>query len=503
VTTLTGNRHCPPEDLAISNLLWQKFAYNVRDNLLAEVAVQALRLGGMVVLARALAPDDFGLLKILLLIGILVTLVNEAGIPDAMIQRPDLGPAHEATAWWISSVLTLVLAGGLYAAAPAIGRLMQMAALSSGLRLICLPLVLEGTAVIAGARLRRDFKFNTLALADVLGELGFLVGALALLYFGLPQWSLPGGLAARLAGHALTIWLAAGYIPHQRPRLEAARDLRRFALGACGGRLLTTISSNADYLLVGRLLGSGALGFYSMAWDILRLIPDRLYKVVGRVTLPAFCRLQHDNEQLANAYREFSNYIGRMVLPIVACAALAAPELFGTIYGPRWTPAAAQLRLLAPGLATVGLRIGIGSVFYAKGRPIIDVYLHTTRLMLIVVTVGLLAPIGLSAVSGGMSAVEFTISLAGEYAACKLISLAPSELVGALFSGARVAVLCTVATMVGKALVFASELSGPMALVLISLPPVATFVWLESSNAMKMIGRAFPSQKRQVARAVQ
>ena len=382
MTTLRNHQFRSQDDAAVSALLWQKFAYNVRDNLLAEVAVQALRLGGTVVLARALAPDDFGLLKILLLIGVLVALVNEAGIPDALIQRRDLGPAQEATAWWISSALTLVFAGGLYAVAPIIGCLMHMAGLSWGLRLLCLPLVLEGTAVTAGARLRRDLKFNTLALDDVLGELAFLVGALALLYLRLPEWSLPGGMAARLAAHGLTIWLVAGYIPRQRPRLEAARDLHKFALSACGGRFLTTVSFNADYLLVGRLLGSSALAFYSMAWDILRLIPDRLYRVVGRVTLPAFCKLQHDDRQLANAHREFSDYIARMVLPIVACAALAAPELFSTIYGSRWTPAATRLRLLALALATVGLRIGIGSVFYAKVRPIIDVYLHAARLTL-------------------------------------------------------------------------------------------------------------------------
>jgi O-antigen/teichoic acid export membrane protein len=480
-------------------MLWRKFADNVRDNLLAEVAVQTLRLGGMVVLARALAPEDFGLLKILLLVSILASLANEAGIPDALIQRADLGPEHESTAWWIGSMLAFVMAVALYLVAPGIGRLMRMPGLSLGLRLICIPLFVEGTAVTAGARLRRELRFQTLALADVVGELGFLLGALTLLYLGLPQWSLPGGLAARLAGHGLTIWLTAAYIPRQWPRLEAARDLRNFALSACGGRLLTAISSNADYLLVGRLLGSAALGFYSMAWDILRLIPDRLYKVIGRVTLPAFCRLQDDNEELASAYSEFSDYIGRIVLPIVACSALAAPELFATIYGPRWTPAATQLRLLALGLATVGVRIGIGSVFYAKGRPIIDVYLHTARLALIVVIVSLLAPIGISAVSGGMSGVEFAISVAGEYAACRLIGLRPWELLAALVAGIRLAALCAVATVVGRAIVFVCELSGPLALAAVALPPLITFVWLESSNAVKLIGRAFPSRKSQIA----
>ena len=109
------------------------------------------------------------------------------------------------------------------------------------------------------------------------------------------------------------------------------------------------LSINADYLLVGRLLGSAALGFYGMAWDLLRFVPDRLYRVAGRVTFPAFCQLQDDHEALARAYLDFFDYMARVVLPIAACAAIAAPEILRTIYGPQWVPSALPMRLLAPG----------------------------------------------------------------------------------------------------------------------------------------------------------
>ena len=79
--------------------LWSAFARSVRDNMVAEFVVQALRIGGMVVLARALSPHDFGLFKILVVVSTFAMLFNEAGIPDALIQRRDLTPAHHSTAW--------------------------------------------------------------------------------------------------------------------------------------------------------------------------------------------------------------------------------------------------------------------------------------------------------------------------------------------------------------------------------------------------------------------
>ena len=157
---------------------------------------------------------------------------------------------------------------------------------------------------------------------------------------------------------------------------------------ACGERGPSTrCPSNADFLLVGRFLGSNALGFYGMAWDLLRFVPDRLFRVAGRVTFPAFSRVQDDNAQLAHAFSEFTGYIARFVLPIMAMAAIAAPEFVGFVYGPKWMPTVLPIRLLSIGFTLLGLRIGIGSVFYSKDHPSYDMWTHGIRLILIVVTV--------------------------------------------------------------------------------------------------------------------
>ncbi len=81
----------------------------------------------------------------------------------------------------------------------------------------------------------------------------------------------------------------ARYVPRRLPGVPGgARDLVRFAASVWAGRMLITLSSNTDYLIIGRILGSSMLGYYSIAWDLLRFVPDRLFKVVGRVMLPLF-----------------------------------------------------------------------------------------------------------------------------------------------------------------------------------------------------------------------
>jgi lipopolysaccharide exporter len=478
--------------------MWEAVARSVRDNVIAEFAVLLVRLGGFVVLARELGPDEFGVLRVLLVVGVLVALSNSAGIPDALVQRKEVTEAHEATAWWLSMFIALAAVLILYATAPLIAEAMHMPALSGGARLLCIPILLDATTVVPSARLRRSLNFTALAAADVMAEVAFVLVALLVVWRGRPVWSLPAGLAARFAVHAIAIWVADPHLPRGLPTVSAAREIAGFSLAAWGSRIVYVLSCNADYLLVGRLLGSSALGFYGMAWDLLRFVPDRLHRVAGRVTFPAFCQMQDDREALSRAYLDFFDYMARVVLPIAACAAIAAPELLRTIYGPQWISSALPMRLLAPGLALSGLRLGIGSVFYSKNRPATDLFLHGTRLALLVIAVLELSPWGLFGICIGMSVVEGVVSVAGQALACALLGLGLSDLARAVIPALRLAALCALATVAGRTVAMVSGGSGAIILIAAVAPPALVYLWLERSNAMDLIGKAFvPSASAQ------
>ncbi len=229
-----------------SNRPWDAFARGVRDNLISEVGSQGIRVAGIVILARMLRPDDFGVYRILLIVSMFVTLFSEAGIPDALIQRKQLQSSHEATGWWLTVALTGACIAGLYFLAPSLERLMEMPGMGFGLRLICIPSMLEGASIIANTRLKRQIRFGPLAISEVVAECVFAVVAILLVWLGYPRWSLPGGLAARLSAHAIFILVAEPYVPREMPRAAAARDFGQFATVAFGGRLVTLSIESRD-----------------------------------------------------------------------------------------------------------------------------------------------------------------------------------------------------------------------------------------------------------------
>ena len=467
--------------------LVQGFARSVRDNAVGEVAVQLTRVAGVIYLARHLEPSDFGLYRMLLVIGALATLTIEAGIPEALIQRKSLGAEHEATGWWISCSIGVVLSAMLYRFAPLITEMLAMPRLTAQLRLLCLPLLFVSASTTASARLRRTLRFGPIALADTLAELAFLTAALTLLLaYRAPRWALAGGLAVRFTVQALVILIAQPYIPRQLPGIKAARELFRFAFSVWGGRMLVTFSFNADFILIGRVLGSTMLGYYTIAWDLLRFVPDRLFKVIGRVMLPLFSHLQDDDEALRRHYCDLVRETGRILLPLMTGLAIAAPQVVLAVYGAQWHPAAAPLRALTFGITLIGITIGIGPIYYAKGKPLLDLYLHSGRLALIVAVVSLTAPHGLLPASIGMTLVEGTIVVVGQMMVDSTIALPLLRVIRALGPGIRNALIAAITTEAGRLIASAAGLHGPAALAAIIVLPGIALGWLELPTLIAM-----------------
>ena len=490
----------PAQSADADGKLWQAFARSVRDNVFAEMTLQLIRVGGMVVLARELMPNDFGIFRVLLIVMYFALIPIENGIPEALIQRRTLLPEHESTGWFLSVAVSIAMAGLIYIMAPLVARFMVMPGIEPYIRLLCIPMICQGTAMVGNARLRREMRFGALASAEVFAEMIFLAAALLLLLEGYPRYSLPGALAARILAYSIALWVTDRRFTMAWPRLWAARDFGRFTTSVWGARTIYCCSGNADFLLIGRFLGSSALGYYGMAWDLLRFVPDRLFRIAGRVTFPTFSRVQDDNGQLAHAFGEFTAYIARFVLPIMAMAAIAAPQFIGFVYGEKWMPTVMPLRLLSIGFTVVGLRIGIGSVFYAKDHPSYDMWTHGIRLILIVATVLPLSMfVGLGGVSADMAVVEGIVSLIGLSLAAKLVDTTLPRLLATALPGLKLAIVCGITAIAGKELALAAGANEVAVLAAEALPALAVFLWMEASVFTDMITKAFKPVSSQAA----
>jgi hypothetical protein len=177
-----------------------------------------------------------------------------------------------------------------------------------------------------------------------------------------------------------------------------------------------------------------------------------------------------------------------------------SPEVVVAVYGPQWYPAAEPLRVLTAGITLIGLTIGIGSIYYAKGRPVLDLYLHSVRLALIIAVVSATARYGLLPASIGTSAVEGTMAIIGQLMANSIIELPAWQLLRSLAPGIRNLILAVIATEIGRLIASATGLHAALPLAVIVVVPGLAIAVVEMRTLIAIANIALRRQNGPGAR---
>ena len=146
-----------------------------------------------------------------------------------------------------------------------------------------------------------------------------------------------------------------------------------------------------DNLLVGRFLGSTALGFYNLAYNLLMFPTNNISAVVGRVMFPALSIIQHDKQLVRDAYVTANRYIAAVSFPLMIWVLVAAPQLIRVIYGPKWIPVIPLVQIFALAAIVSSIQVNAGWIFLSQGRTdvLFKLGVFTTVAVVISFVVGL------------------------------------------------------------------------------------------------------------------
>jgi lipopolysaccharide exporter len=413
------------------------------------------------VLARLLAPEDFGLVAFTLAILAYVNNVTSHGLGEALVYRSDArDPRVASTAFWVTIASSLVLTAALWVAAPAIASFAEDRETATWvLRALSLQLPITALGTTHGSLLRHSLAFRRLFIPEQLA--GALKGGIAVLLAvgGAGVWSLVGGQLAGAVAGSVALWAAIRW----RPRLVVARDharsLARYGSGIAAAAILGEATRNLDFLVIGVRMGADQLGYYALAFRLPELGVLGLFEVLWRVLFPFYARIREGGADETEGRRLLaSGYVGSvrlgalLALPLGCSTAALSEPLVGVLYGERWNPSAAPMALIAiwAGLAAVA---GMpGTVLKAVGRT----GLLTVNVALYLV---LLAPALWLAAGRGISEV------AAAHVAVQLVYLVYlSALVGPLLGISRLATLVEMLPAVVIAVLLAILLLVPVLL---------------------------------------
>ncbi|MEP4077638.1 lipopolysaccharide biosynthesis protein [Haloferula sp.] len=405
---------------------------------LAGVAIticgQAIRfsitLGGSILLARILDPEDFGLIKMVAVASAFVAVFRDGGLSAATIQKSAIEHKEVSTLFWINLALGFLLSLVAAALSPLV------AWYYGNPDLLPISLALAGSFFVGAfgvqhtAILYRKMKFKQLAIVDIVTMVGALGTGVVFALSGAGYWSLVAMNLANPLMAAIIPWFLVRWHPSRPSSLRSVKESLKFGGGISLHGFISALGANFDTLIIGRMYGAQAAGIYDRAYQLLMMPLQRVLPVMTSVGLPAFSRLATMPEKHSRAVIQVLGLLGLGSSLLGSILYISSDWLVLTLYGKKWIEAVPIFQMFAITVFTMPTGTFANLVITSLGKSNLLVVWGLVNSLVIMVAVAIGANWGPVGVAAGISLSSLFVRLP---AVCWFIARAGGAPAGAIY----------------------------------------------------------------------
>jgi O-antigen/teichoic acid export membrane protein len=338
------------DPFSIDHLHTDLKARSVRGGVLtvsSQAATFVITTASAMVLARLLTPADFGLVAMVTAITGFGQAFADFGLSEATIQCREINNRQVTNLFWLNVAIGLALMLLTMALAPVLAIFYRNPQLKLIALVISVTFLICSLRVQHDALLKRQMRFAALAGRDVTSYFLGAAVAVTMAFRGWGYWALVAMPLVVNATQMLLSWVMVRWIPGLPTRVDGIRSLVGFGGNVAASYLILTVNRSVDNVLVGWYWGAAPLGLYSRAYNLLMIPVRQLSAPAGSVAIPAFSRLQDDDERFARYFLRTINLITWITAPVFAFLFVAATPVIVLLLGGQWSGAAPVFRILS------------------------------------------------------------------------------------------------------------------------------------------------------------
>lgn len=306
-----------------------------------------VQLAGIVVLARLLTPDDYGVLAMVLAIIGVGEVFRDFGLSAAAIQAREVSRAQQSNLFWINTGIGAVLAVAVCLASGAIAGFYGDPRLAPVALLLSTTFLLNGVSTQFRATLNRRMQFMRLSSAEIVGQVVGLVVGIWLALSGAGYWSLAWQQVALALATQIALLVVTGWMPGLPRRGVPMAGFLKFGGNLVASQLVTYASRNVDSIVIGSTLGASALGLYNRAFQLMLMPLNQINAPSTRVALPVLSRLQDSPARYAEFVGLGQTFMLNLIGAILAFGCAQAPAIILIALGDQWSGAVPIFQILA------------------------------------------------------------------------------------------------------------------------------------------------------------
>jgi O-antigen/teichoic acid export membrane protein len=361
----------PEEARPFARPVYEARAASVQGGVVS-VGSQALRLvirtASMMVLARLLTAEDFGLQGMVVVMTGFLALFRDAGLSAVTVQRDDVSHDQVSTLFWINVTVGIVLAAVLALAAPMVAAFYRDARLTPICLVSACAFLIHGFSIQHYALLQRQMRFVTLGVLEIAAVAVAAAVGVGMALLGYGYWALVAMAMAAPLVTAIGCWASMPWVPGAPRRTRGMRSMLSMGCTLTLDSVVVYLGGNAEKILLGRYWGAEALGVYGRAYQLISLPADLLTSGVATVALPLLARLQTDPERLQRTFLKGYSVVVALTIPTTVSCALFADDIVEIMLGPRWNQAVPVFRLMVPSILALALINPLAWLLISSGR---------------------------------------------------------------------------------------------------------------------------------------
>lgn len=321
----------------ISSLFW-KFA--------ERIGAQGVNLIVSIILARILAPEEYGIVA---LVTIFITISNvfiESGFGTALIQKKDADNLDFSSVFYCNIVISIILYLIIFFASPLIAKFYNMQLLIPILRVLAISVLIASVKSVQHAYVSRNMMFKKFFASTLIGTLVSAVIGIWMAYKGYGVWALVTQQLLNTIIDTIVLWITVKWRPILKFSLERLKCLFKFGWKMLCSGLMDTIYNELYGLAIGKIYSADQLAFYNRANQFPKLITVNIDGSISSVMLPALSNEQDNKEKLKNMVRRAIKTSSFLLFPMMIGLAVVAEPLVKIILTDKWLPAVPLLQLL-------------------------------------------------------------------------------------------------------------------------------------------------------------
>lgn len=318
------------KEATVTSLLWKVMERG--GNAVVQMAVQ-------VVMARLLAPEQFGALAVMLVFVNLGNAIVQSGLNTALIQSPEADDADFSTVFWMSLAVSVALYAAIFLAAPSAAAFYAMPGIVWPLRALGLLLVVSAYNSVQVAKVTRDLQMRKVFRATMASVIFSAVSGIGAAVAGAGLWALVAQQLSYQLVNCVVLAFQVDWKPRMVFRAERARELFGFGWRLLASGLLEQGYQSLADLVVGKRFSPARLGLVSQGKKYPQAVGSMLDGAIQPVMLSAVSRVQDDRARVKRLVRRALKTSTFLIAPAMTLFACCAPSLVPALLGPRWAEA--------------------------------------------------------------------------------------------------------------------------------------------------------------------